>query len=394
MVDNFNSSNQTGESMVNVGCVPHVATTAEKIGKIIAYILIFVVAFSGNLLVLYVVRKSKHVQRSVNFLILNMVVSDLFIPVFVIPRKIVEIITDAETKWLLTGLAGQISCKAVLFIQDLATAVSLQTVVLIAFERLVAVVFPLRVKMVTSRFRVALIVSTWIVGAAIHAPYFYIFRVIDYGIAGAYCVPSWEPVFEEPKTSKIYVTFLVIFLILIPFTLLSLAYTVIIWTLVRERNSLRHAARGGAFRDKMNRNVLKMALTIVAVFAICWAPLNIYNFIVIFVWNYNAPSCALTSFRFAAVFLAYTNTAINPCVYFAFVEHYRRTLRIAITGSILHTSIRSAGSRLNARRETFDLTSISGDKACSSETKATEIRMVSSRRLRYESQATIAEEVL
>ena len=392
MVDNFNSSNQTGESMVNVGCVPHVATTAEKVGKVTAYILIFVVALSGNLLVLYVVRKNKHVQ-SVNFLILNMVVSDLFIPVFVVPNKIVEIITDAETKWLVTGLAGQISCKAVLFIQDLATAVSLQTVVLIAFERLAAVVFPFRVKMVTSRFRVALIVSTWIVGAAIHAPYFYIFRVIDYGI-GSYCVPSWEPAFEEPKTSKIYVTFLVIFLILIPFTLLSLAYTVIIWTLVRERNSLRHAARGGAFRDKMNRNVLKMALTIVTAFAICWAPLNIYNFIVIFVWNWNVPFCVLTSFRFAAVFLAYTNTAINPCVYFAFVELYRRTLRNAITGSILHTSIRSAGSRLNTRRETFDLTSISGDKAYSAETKAAEIRMVSSRRLRYESQATIADEVL
>lgn len=392
MVDNFNSSNQTGESMVDVGCVPHVATTAEKVGKVTAYILIFVVALSGNLLVLYVVRKSKHVQ-SVNFLILNMVVSDLFIPVFVFPRKIVEIITDAEAKWFVTGLAGQISCKAVLFIQDLATAVSLQTVVLIAFERLAAVVFPLRVKMVTSRFRVALIVSTWIVGAAIHAPYFYIFRVIHYGI-GAYCVPSWEPAFEEPKTSKIYVMFLVIFLILIPFTLLSLAYTVITWTLVRERNSLRHAARGGAFRDKMNRNVLKMALTIVTAFAICWAPLNIYNFIVIFVWNWNVPSCVLTSFRFAALFLAYTNTAINPCVYFAFVEHYRRTLRNAITGSILQTSIRSAGSRLNARRETFDLTSISGDKAYSSETKAAEIRMVSFRRLRYESQATIAEEVL
>ena len=393
MVDNFNSSNQTGELMDDVGCVPHVATTTEKVVKVTAYILIFVVALSGNILVLYVVRKSKHAQRSVNFLILNMVVSDLFIPVFVFPRKIAEIITDAERKWLLTGLVGEISCKAVLFIQDLATAVSLQTVVLIAFERLVAVVFPLRVKMVTSRFRVALIVSTWIVGTVIHAPYFYIFRLIDYR-SEAHCIPTWEPAFEEPKTSKIYITFLFFFLILIPFTLLSLVYTVIVWTLVRERRSLKQTSRGGAIRDKMNRNVLKMALTIVGVFAVCWAPLNIYTFIVIFVWNWKVPVCVLTSFRFTAVFLAFTNTAINPCVYFAFVEHYRRTLRNAITGSILHTSLRSAGSRLNARRGTFELTSISGHKTCSSETKAAEIQVVSSRRLRYESQATIADEEL
>ena len=394
MISSYNFSNQTTELSTNEGCLPHVATTAEKVGKVTAYIVILVVAMSGNTLVVYVVCKTKHVQRNVNFLILNMVASDLFVPLFVFPRKIAEVIIGAEMKWLLTGLAGKISCKAITFVQDLATAVSVQTVVLIGIERLVAVVFPLRVKMVTSRVRVALIASTWIIGAAVHAPYFYIFKLVEDGTE-VYCVPTWGPAFEEPRSSKIYATFLNVFFILIPFTLLAVIYTVIVFTLVREKSALKHAIRGGMIRDKMNRNVLKMALTIVAMFAICWAPFNIYMFVLIFVWNLQPPPCVLTSFQFTAIYLAYANTAINPCVYFAFVKQYRRSLRNFLNGSMLHTSVRSVGIRLNARRETtFEMTSLSGDKPHNSVSKATGILVVSSRRLRCESQATIAEDVL
>lgn len=393
MDNNYNSSNQTVDLTTNGECSPHIATTAEKVGKLTAYIVILVIAMLGNILVIYVVCKTKHFQRNVNFLILNMVASDLFIPVFVFPRKIAEIIIDDELKWMLTGLAGQISCKAVLFIQDTATAVSIQTLVLIAFERLIAVVFPLHVKLLTSRVRVALIASTWIIGGAVHAPYFYIFKVFEYGTE-AYCYPTWGPAFEEPKTSKIYGTFLCVFLILTPFALLAVIYTIIVCTLVRERNALKHAIRGGVIRDKMNRNVLKMAVTIVGGFAICWAPFNIYMFILIFVWNWEAPVCVLTNFRFSAEFLAYANTAINPCVYFAFVEDYRRSLRNVLTGSILHTSIRGAGNSLTVRRETFELSTISSEKMCNSEPAVGGILVVSSKRLRCESQATIAEEVL
>lgn len=396
MVDNNNTINQTVDLMTDGECSPHFATTAEKVGKLIAYIIIFVIAFSGNILIIYVVCKSKNVQRNINYLILNMAVSDLFIPVFVIPRKIVEVILDVNgSRWLITGVAGKISCKLVMFVHDSSTAVSILTLVLIAFERFVAVVFPLRAKMITSRLRVISIVSTWIVGAAIHAPYLYIFKLTEFD-SEAYCVPSWKPAFEEPSTGKFYATFLCIMLTIIPFILLAAIYTVIVLTLMRQRNILRNAVRGGVIRDKMNKNVLKMAVTILVVFTICFAPMNIFIFILIFVWNWEAPRCVLTGFSFTAEFLAHANTAINPCVYFGFVENYRRSLRNVLTSSFLHTSIREAGSRLNVRRETFELTSISCDRASGSEvTKAAGILVVSSKRLheRCQSEGTITEMV-
>ena len=391
MEESYNISNHTYEFKARQGCSPHVVTREEKVGKVSAYIVLLLTALLGNIIVISVVFKSKRVQRNVNFLILNMAASDLFVPVFVCPRKIVAILMDTESKWLLTGLAGQISCKAIFFAQDVATAVSIQTLVLIALERFMAVVFPLRISMLTSRMRVVLIVLTWIVGSALHAPYFYIFKLAETGME-AHCVLSWAPAFAEPRSSKIYATFLCVFLILIPFSLLSVIYSIIVWTLVRERNALKHAVRGGVIRDRMNRNVLKMALTIVAVFAICWAPFNIYMFVLIFVWNWKVPFCNTSNFQFTAVFLAYANTAINPLVYFVFVEHYRRILRKTLSVSKLYTSVRGAGNRLTARRETFELTTISLNRLHKTTSNTTGIQ-VTSKRSRCESQATIAEEV-
>lgn len=395
MFDNNNTSNQTvdliadGESQ----CPPHFTTTAERVGKLIAYIVIFVISFSGNTLIIYVVYKSKNLQRNVNYLILNMAFSDLFTPVIVIPRKIVQIILDInEIGWLVTGLAGEITCKVVHFVQDLAADVSVLTLVLIALERFVAVAFPLRAKMITSRVRVTLITSTWIIGAALRAPYLYIFKIIE-DDSEAYCITSWEPAFEEPSTGKFYATFLCITIIIIPFALLVAIYMIIVLILLRQRNTLRDAVRGGAIRDKINRNVMKMAVTIVIVFAICWAPLNIFIFILIFVWNWNAPICALGAFPFIAEFFVHANTAINPCLYFCFVENYRRSLRNILNSSFLQSRVRETGSRLHTRRETFELTTISHGRASSSDSKAAAIIMVSSKGInaRCESQDTIVE---
>ena len=394
MFGNSNASNQTVDSMTgDDGCPAHFATTAERVGKLIAYIIVFVISMTGNTLIIYVARKNKNIQRNVSYLILNMAISDLFTPVFVIPTKIVQIILDVnESRWLISGLGGEITCKLLHFLLDITLPVSTLTLVLIALERFVAVVFPLRAKRITSRLRVALILSTWIISAALHGPYFYIFKIVQYD-SESYCIPSWEPAFEEPATGKFYATFLCVALIIIPFTLLAGIYTIIVLTLVKQRNALREAVRGGVLRDKMNRNVLKMAVTIVVVFAICWGPVNIYYFVLIFVWNWQAPRCVLPAFPFIANFLAHSNSAINPFVYFGFVENYRRSLRNAINGSFLQTSFREAENRLNFRRDTFELTTIGRQRAPTLGTKADGILMISSKRLdiRCESEGTIVE---
>ena len=85
---------------------------AEKIGKTFAYCLIFLVSLAGNTFIVIIVYKTKPMRKSINFLIVNMAMSDLLYPIFVIPRIVTELYVDS---WLIGGVVGQALCKLVHF---------------------------------------------------------------------------------------------------------------------------------------------------------------------------------------------------------------------------------------------------------------------------------------
>ena len=58
---------------------------AEKIGKTFAYCLILIVSLAGNSFIVILVYKTKTMRKSINFMIVNMAMSDLLFPIFVLP---------------------------------------------------------------------------------------------------------------------------------------------------------------------------------------------------------------------------------------------------------------------------------------------------------------------
>ena len=98
--------------------------TAEKIGKTFAYCLIFLVSLAGNTVIGIIVCKTKTMRKPINFLIVNMVMSDLLFPIFLFPREIQKgLYADS---WLIGGPLGQALCKLVFFLPDVSSAVSIQ----------------------------------------------------------------------------------------------------------------------------------------------------------------------------------------------------------------------------------------------------------------------------
>ena len=115
--------------------------TAEKIGMTSAYCLIFIVLLAGNTVVEIIVYKTQTMRKPINFFIVNMAMSDLLYPIFVIPRIVTELYVDS---WLIGGPFGQVLCKLVAFLTEVSSTVSFQSLVLIAVDRFGAVVFTLR----------------------------------------------------------------------------------------------------------------------------------------------------------------------------------------------------------------------------------------------------------
>ena len=58
---------------------------AEKIGLTFAYCLIVLVSLAGNTVIGIIVYKTKTMRKPINFLIVNIAMSDLLIPIFLIP---------------------------------------------------------------------------------------------------------------------------------------------------------------------------------------------------------------------------------------------------------------------------------------------------------------------
>ena len=73
------------------------------------------------------------------------------------------------TRWYVDGIFGSITCKSIHFVAQVSPAVSSQSFVWIAIDRFVAILFPVRLGLVSRKIRVIAIASTWILAAAINS---------------------------------------------------------------------------------------------------------------------------------------------------------------------------------------------------------------------------------
>lgn len=68
--------------------------TAAKIAKTVAFCVIFLVSLAGNTVIGIILYKTKTMIKPINFLVVNMAMSDLLLPIFSMPQSIQEIYED------------------------------------------------------------------------------------------------------------------------------------------------------------------------------------------------------------------------------------------------------------------------------------------------------------
>ena len=324
-----NSSLTTGHVAANTSnqdCVAEAESTIEVTAKAISYFFILLVSFLGNIFLVVVIYKNRQLRRSINYFVLNMAVSDLFNPLTIMPVKIVEIISRSaswkvDSPWLL----GNILCKLSFFLPDVSLVVSIESLLLISMDRLVAVVFPLKAKLTTSKVRLTSILCTWIVAIAVHTPYFYTFRLFPYENK-TYCKSYWGPAFDHVKTHRRYITATFITFILVPIGVLAIVYGTIAWTIIRKNKKTKEklSCRQNQ-RDQQLRQIVRMSIAIIIAFVICMIPQLVVIFIQVFLWNWKIPPiCAFcTVIPFISNIMLHSWSAVNPCICFIFSKNYR-----------------------------------------------------------------------
>ena len=309
-----NFSNESS-SLQNVTCDVHwINSFPVNIVKILLYSIILLSSLVGNALIITIVRKRKELRNTINYFIVNMAVSDFVFPLTVIPVQLTQIATSSM-QWRITGTAGLIFCKLIKFLEYVSIIVSVQSLVWIALDRFVAVVLPMKVHLISSRFRVFAIASTWVVAMITNSPILYAYQLVE-NDGETFCRPGYDNSFSFITYLRVGAT---LFLIL-PLVAMTILYCVIAVTLRRQDKVLQCSSVHQ--KDQRKRRAIKMSLCVMAGFYICFLPAL---FISLIVQYHIAVSCLLLKVLwFKATLLGLLSSTINPVICMAFVQSFRR----------------------------------------------------------------------
>ena len=192
--------------------------TARRIGETFAYCLLFLVSLVGNTFIAIIVFKTKTLRKPINFLIVNMAMSDMLVPIFLFPR---ELILTYTRSWLMGGPLGQVLCKLSIYASYLSFTVSIQSLVLIAVDRFGAVMFPLRSPLINSERCQFFILATWIIAIAIFCLNLFASKVID-SPEGLACVADWKGALGEASSYKNFVLVMQVIIFYVPLVFITI----------------------------------------------------------------------------------------------------------------------------------------------------------------------------
>ena len=303
----------------------------EKAILIATYSIVLLVALIGNVLIILVFSKYKPLRKSINYFVVNMAVSDLFTPLIIMPFTIAQTLSSGPFLSRLQPKVANIICKLCYFLADISVLVSIQSLMLISVDRLITVVFPLKIKLISRKVRLVCILVSWIVAIATHAHYLHILCVCSNG----YCC------FKANWTTEVnikYVAAMFIVFYLVPVCLLTIIYSTIAWTLKRRQNERRKMSESKRSRDPAsNRQIVRLPIAILAAFIVCIGPLFVCAFIIIFKFHGELPPEIGAKIPQVIVFiirkmLLHSWGALNPCICFAFSENYRTGFKHLVFG--------------------------------------------------------------
>ena len=285
--------------------------SALRIGEIISYSLILVVSLIGNSLIGLIVYKTPNMRKPINYLITNMAMSDLLFPLFAIPTLLAGLQYDG---WFISGPLGLALCKLFFYLPFVSYSVSGQSHILLAVDRFVAVVFPLRSPLIGRKWFPLIITATWIVALTLHTPRLVNSKVFDDD--GMICRFVLGEVWPSAVAGFTYITIV----------LLVILYSIILIKLKLQAPPGEQSTNVEKQRKRRNKNALRMAIAIVLTFLFCCVPHTIARLIVMLndsVWY----SCSFELFTLFAHLMYIANCTVNPFICLIFSSNYRQGLR-------------------------------------------------------------------
>ncbi|CAJ0587308.1 unnamed protein product, partial [Mesorhabditis spiculigera] len=254
---------------------------------VIAYAVICSFGGLANLLVFMAFLRTPALRNIRNTFIFNLAVSDLTLCLFTAPATLY---LSANLYWPL----GDLSCKLVAATQALNTFVSSLTLALIALDRALLTLCPIRWRL-SSSGPLLFYGLVWLLSALVAVPYAFAVSAVRPGFV-PWSLPTTESILTHcgremplicresdeqwtlPFSKLAYTSIVLAVQYILPLAALLYAYMKIGST-IRRRSELTRPAdsRRRSLMQQKNRKAMLLLVVLVLTYAVAWAPINIYH---------------------------------------------------------------------------------------------------------------------
>ncbi|XP_053686021.1 substance-K receptor-like [Sabethes cyaneus] len=288
---------------------------------------ISILAVIGNSLVIWIVVTTKQMQTITNMFIANLALADVTIGMFAIPFQFQAALLQ---RWNLPDFM----CPFCPFVQLLSVNVSVFTLTAIAVDRHRAIINPLRAR--TSKNISKFVISAiWILSFALAAPTIFALRVVPLSLVALgdtndtyinITKPFCQVVNFEESEMLLYRYILTLVQYFVPLCVISFVYIQMAFRLWGSKTPGNAQDSRDMTMLKNKKKVIKMLIIVVALFAICWFPLQLYNILNV-TWSEVNEYRYINIIWFVCDWLAMSNSCYNPFIYGIYNEKFKREFR-------------------------------------------------------------------
>ncbi|XP_035895039.1 gonadotropin-releasing hormone receptor-like [Anopheles stephensi] len=304
--------------------------------SIMVYSTLMVFSATGNLTVLRILAQRKvRASSRINIMLAHLAIADLLVTFLMMPLEIGWAYT---VRWT----AGDVMCRVMAFFRTFGLYLSSFILICISVDRYFAVLKPLKVH---EHRGVLMIAGAWIMSGLCSLPQSFIFHLeVHPNITGYQQCVTYH-YFEEEIYQIIYNVMVMCLMYTFPLIVIlycygSIYYEIFSRTNPRNLESFRRSSIDVLGRAK--RKTLRMTITIVIVFVVCWTP---YYVMSLWYWLDKESAKNVDQRIQKGLFLfASTNSCMNPVVYGVYNVRKKHTAK-----NHLKVQDKSCGSHLTMK---------------------------------------------
>lgn len=306
-IESMNGSNETEMMMMTF---PKAEMQWMTIGIPIVYGIITFTGLVGNGLVITVLLKYNNMRTIPNIYILNLAIMD-FLFVLTLPFQAVQ---SAYMAWPF----GAFLCKLIVGCDSVNQFASIYTLTFMSADRYIAVVYPLSSIRYRTKNKTRIFCGlVWVLSILLTLPTFLFYNTRTYGgVTNCYTVDISD------RQAHFYAYFNLVLGFLLPLVVILMAYTTLLYKMLRSNLPLRSDGACSA-AQRASKRVSLLTISVIVVFFVCWMPFHIMQIWQAIGWT---RSTAVRVTWSLAICWCYSNSCFNPLVYTFIGENFKKNL--------------------------------------------------------------------